>query len=203
MNKRAGYADRRIKAEPYPNILRDIINNVYSIPSDINEHVPTILKYGQECDHITEMGVRWIVSTWVWLGCCPEKLISYDIINPEEWGASVDEVKKIANYYDIDFQFHCADVLKVDIEETDLLFIDTEHVYDQLKQELKLHSNKVKKYIVFHDTTNFEWNGEDGKEGTGIWPAIEEFLEENKNIWRLKERFTNCSGLTIIERIKK
>ena len=27
-------------------------------PSDINEHFPAILKYGSECDHITEMGVR-------------------------------------------------------------------------------------------------------------------------------------------------
>jgi hypothetical protein len=41
------------------------LNELYLTPSDINEHIPTILKYGQECEHITEMGVRWVVSTWL------------------------------------------------------------------------------------------------------------------------------------------
>ena len=31
---------------------------------------------------------------------------------------------------------------------------------------------------------------------------IEEFLEENKDTWILKERFMNNNGFTIIERIK-
>ena len=70
-----------------------------------------------------------------------------------------------------------------------------------MKQELELHSNKVKKYICFHDTTSYEVNGEDGKEGTGIWRAIEEFLEKNKDTWKLKERFTNNNGFTIIKRL--
>jgi hypothetical protein len=33
----------------------------------------------------------------------------------------------------------------------------------------------------------------------GLWPAVEEFLQENKN-WSLKERFTHNNGLTILER---
>ena len=44
--------------------LEQRINQLFQTPSDINEHLPTIIKYGQECDHITEMGVRGIVSTW-------------------------------------------------------------------------------------------------------------------------------------------
>ena len=62
--------------------LEEKINQIHRIPSDINEHVPTILQYGQECNHITEMGVRGILSTWAWLACEPkDKLISYDIHN--------------------------------------------------------------------------------------------------------------------------
>ena len=37
--------------------LEDIINNIHATPSDINEHIPTLVKYASECDHITEMGV--------------------------------------------------------------------------------------------------------------------------------------------------
>ena len=32
--------------------------------------------------------------------------------------------------------------------------------------------------------------------------SLTEFLDENKDTWRLKERFTNNNGFTIIERIK-
>jgi len=191
--------------------LETFINQLHTIPSDINEHFPTIIKYGNECETITEMGVRGIVSTWGWLACAPKKLISYDIHNPSKWGGDLQSVYDTAEAYGLDFKFHIADVLKIEIEETDLLFIDTWHAYDQLKRELELHSSKVKKYICFHDTTSYEfrdefkghentWEGESS--GKGIWPAIEEFLEENKDQWILKERFKNNNGFTIIERIK-
>ena len=41
--------------------------------------------------------------------------------------------------------------------------------------------------------------GEDG--GIGLWKAIEEFLNENKN-WRLLERRTNNNGFTVIEKVQ-
>jgi hypothetical protein len=191
--------------------LEQLVNQLHGTPSDINEHMPTIIKYGNQCETITEMGVRGIFSTWGWLACAPKKLTCYDLHDPSKWGGDIQSVYDTAMAYGLNFEFKVADVLKIEIEETDLLFIDTWHAYDQLKQELKLHSNKVKKYICFHDTTSYEfideskghentWEGQSS--GRGIWPAIEEFLEENKDTWQLKERFKNNNGFTIIERIK-
>ena len=82
------------------------------------------------------------------------------------------------------------------------MFIDTYHEYNQLKQELKLHGNKVKKYLIFHDTTTFGQFGETFKElnTIGIWKAIQEFLDENKN-WIIEEKLDNNNGLTILKRI--
>jgi hypothetical protein len=191
--------------------LEKKVNELYTTPSDINEHFPAIIKYGSECETITEMGVRGIVSTWGWLACAPKKLISYDIHNPAKWGGDIQSVYDTAAAYNLNFEFKIADVLKIEIDETDLLFIDTWHAYDQLKQELKIHSGKVKKYICFHDTTSYEFNDEPkGHENTwegqssgkGIWPAIEEFLMENNDTWVLKERFKNNNGFIVIERIK-
>ena len=203
--------------------LEEIINFLYQVPSDINEHFPTLLKYGSECDHITEMGVRWITSTWAFLGCFPKKLISYDLQDPSYWDVGNPEEKievirrgwnKLQDVYDVaeenglDYKFIQANVLEIEIEETDLLFIDTCHVYKHLKEELRLHSSKVRKYLVFHDTTTFAevdevsydtLGGVFQSEGVGIWKAIEEFLQENPE-WELIERFTNCNGLTIIGR---
>jgi hypothetical protein len=191
--------------------LEQLVNTIHNTPSDINEHIPTIIKYGSECETITEMGVRGIVSTWGWLACSPKWLKCYDLHNPSRWGGDIQSVYDTANAYGIQFMFEEKDILKIEIEETDLLFIDTWHAYDQMKKELELHSNKVKKYICFHDTTSYEFIDENighenawGKQssGKGIWPAIEEFLEENKDQWILKERFKNNNGFTIIERIK-
>ena len=71
--------------------LEQKVNELYLTPSDINEHIPAIIEYGQKCDHITEMGVRWVVSTWAWLACAPKKLIAYDLYNPSHWGADITQ----------------------------------------------------------------------------------------------------------------
>ena len=34
---------------------------------DINEHLPILKRFSEECSHITEMGVRYMVSTWAFL----------------------------------------------------------------------------------------------------------------------------------------
>lgn len=179
------------------NTLEQIYNEKCNTPSDINEHLPTLKKYAEECEHITEMGVRWVVSTYALLMGKPKKMISYDI-NPIGW----EGLKQLANENGTDFTFETADTRNLTIEETDLLFIDTWHVYDQLKVELELHADKAKKYIIFHDTTSFEYIGETITGDTvymGLWPAIEEFLEENSQ-WELHERYTNNNGLTILKR---
>ena len=162
-------------------------------PSDINEHLPVLKRYAEECEHITEMGVRGIVSTYALLAAKPKKLISYDIKNIH-WYEIAEAVQEHTA-----FRFIQADVLKIEIEPTEMLFIDTLHNYDQLSVELKLHAPKVSKYLVFHDTTTYAHVGEsyDGISRKGLWPAIEEFLEEHPE-WSIKERFTNNNGLTIL-----
>jgi hypothetical protein len=191
--------------------LEQIINQIYRTPSDINEHIPTLIDYASECDHITEMGVRAITSTWAFLGAAPKKLISYDIEDPSKWGANINQVYDVAKQYGLDYEFRKENVLKLEIEETDLLFLDTWHAYDQLKAELELHSPKAKKYIIMHDTTSYEsrdepltsenaWEGEPPT-GKGLWLAIIEFLDSTDE-WELLERYTNNNGLTILKRTK-
>jgi hypothetical protein len=194
--------------------LEKKVNEIYRIPSDINEHIPLIIKLAQECDHITEMGVRGIVSTWAWLAGAPKDgLHCYDLLNPSKWNGDIQSVYDTAEAYNIPFKFIEADVLKIDIEETDLLFIDTWHRYEQLVAELEKHSNKARKYICFHDTTTFahkgeamsseggnNWNGKPLVEDKGLWDAVTEFLDNNKDSWELVERYENNNGFTIIKR---
>jgi GDP-D-mannose 3',5'-epimerase len=166
--------------------------------SDIHEHLPVIKKYAKECDHITEMGVRWIVSTWALLSGRPKKMISIDYENPSHYGGNINDVYEAVKGENIDFHFQQADTRKIEIEPTDLLFIDTEHNYDQLKAELEIHPKNAKKYMMFHDTVSFGRRGMDGKD-KGLMDAIEEFLENNKE-WKIKEHYENNNGLLIMER---
>lgn len=179
-------------------------NYLCSSPSDINEHLPVIKKYAEECEHITEMGVRYFVSTWAFLAAKPKKIICYDILTDLDmsiFNSNLSELSRKAEGANVDFSFFKADVLNIQIEETDLLLIDTYHEYNQIKQELKLHGSKVRKYLIFHDTTTFGEFGETFKlpNTIGIWPAIEEFMLENKE-WRIDQRLTNNNGLTILKK---
>jgi len=175
-------------------------------PSDIHEHLPTLKFYAEGLDHVTEMGVRNVVSTWAFIEAQPKVLRCYDINS-----APIYEVTQKAGEYGIDFKFICADVLKVKIETTDLLFIDTLHQYTQLKAELELHEKKVRKYLIFHDTTTYADIPEPLKEQTeniwdnytqddqGIWLAIQELID--KGDWDILVKYENNNGLTVLGRI--
>lgn len=163
-------------------------------PSDINEHMSALKEYAQKCDHITEMGVRGVVSTWAFLAARPKKLVSVDI-QPCGIGQAAAHAKNEG----IIFEFRLASTVdsNFSIEETDLLFIDTWHVYPQLKTEFEMHSGKARKYIILHDTTTFGETGENHPRG--LWPAVAEFLQEHSE-WELHKRFTHNNGLTILSR---
>lgn len=178
--------------------------------TDINEHLETLLEYGKKCEHITEMGVRWVSSTWPLLLSSPKKMISYDIKKLKD----IDEVLTLCSEYNIDYQFIEDDVLVCEIENTDLLFIDTLHTYNQLTMELDKHSENVKKYIILHDTESFGRIDEilyphvsfiiknKEKNKCGLMTAVEDFLisEKGKN-WKILTHYKNNNGLTILERI--
>ncbi len=156
--------------------------------SDINEHLPVLAELAKECDSITEMGVRYCVSTWAFIEGNPKKLTCIDIKHPSEYAPqggkeSFDKVVSICKEKSIDFNFIQASTLDIEIDEVDLLFVDTLHTYDQLSQELKLHASKVKKYIVLHDTTSCP----------ELWQAVEELKE-----WKVKDKYTNNNGLTVL-----
>lgn len=176
-----------------------------NIPSDINEHLPTLRNLAKDCESITEMGVRAVVSTWALLLGSPKILNCYDIHKND----NIEQALMSAESAGIHMKFIEADVLDVTIEETDMLFIDTLHTYSQLKRELAMHAKKVKKYLVFHDVVTYGHKPEPASWQTeaimknyiqndkGIMPAIEEFLEENPE-WKVKQLYTNNNGLLVL-----
>ena len=157
--------------------------------SDINEHLPILRKYAMLSSSVVELGVRCMVSTWALLAGHPDYMVSIDIVHPSKHGGNVELTKQMADNEGTIWKFDQKSSLSIELDRHDLLFIDTIHSYEQLSQELKLHSPHTTKYIIMHDTVLPE-----------MQRAIDEFLLGN-NDWKVKEVFTNNSGLTVLQRI--
>jgi hypothetical protein len=184
--------------------IKEMYDLKCNTPSDINELLPTIKKYADKCESVAELGVRTVVASWAFLASKAKFVSGWDLQTQPE----VAEAKRICEEAGREWNYIEADVLKVELPQVDFLFIDTFHTYSQLKKELELHASKANKYLGFHDTTSFEFKGEDSYEavahnamncGHGLWPAIEEFLAANPE-WKIAERLTNNNGLTILEK---
>lgn len=164
------------------------------IPSDINEHLGDLAWYSKQCGHITEMGVRGMVSTWAFLLGLKERgggrYVGIDIVDPAQHGADTDVARVMCRKAGVDYEFRLEDTLKIEIEPTDFLFIDTLHTGEQLRKELELHAGKVQKFIGFHDTVSCK---------DELQPVIDEFLKSNPE-WSvvLENKFNN--GVTIIQK---
>lgn len=167
---------------------------VCELPSDINEHLPVLRDLAKECKHVTEMGVRGIVSTWAFLEGLKGggTLVSIDNTLPAYYGGDLELVEKLAKEENVNFTFILDDTLTMNIEETDILFIDTIHEYEQLVVELNRHSNKVRKYIVLHDTVSCREE---------LMPVIREFVAIRYGSWQIKQEYFTNNGLLILERI--
>jgi predicted O-methyltransferase YrrM len=179
---------RRMNLIECPNI-EEAYRLAYKVKSDISEHIPLLNNLAKECKHITELGRHEGNSTIAFLAAKPEKLISYDTNEPDEI------YQTIKNYGNL--ELIVADTRQLEIEETDLMFIDSEHTYNHLTLELLANGNKAKKYLIFHDTITFGAVGSDGNKGIDY--AIRNFMDQNKH-WKLHSCHHNNNGLMILKR---
>ncbi len=162
-------------------------------PSDINEHLPMLREYAEKCEHVTELGTRFGNSTVAFMAARPEKFITYD----PQYNDRIDYLKLLAKESGVSFHFKCE--APTEIEDTDLLFIDTNHHKEQCEVELRLFAPKARKYLIFHDTSYFWEKGQGHEQGGGLRYAIEPFMQANPQ-WQQVYRVENNNGLLILER---
>ena len=198
--------------------MKEYYLNRCNVPSDINEHLPVLMKYSMECESVFETGVRGIVSSYAFAyGLQQNKSSVKKLILNDTVERDVSEIAEISD--SIQLQTIWCNNLDIEFNENiDLTFIDTWHVYGQLKRELNKFKNVTKKYIILHDTDTDSVYGESIRmkydilsqsEKTGIpfeeicrglGPAISEFLIHNPE-WVIHEQFTNNNGLTVLKKV--
>lgn len=191
--------NNKILQDRYCTELEIVYDQARKHKCDVNDAFPILRRYASRCKHVTEFGTRGVNTTYALLAAKPENLVSYDInqySKENQTGAL-----RIAKDNGVNLTFVESDTLVAEIEQTDLLFIDTLHTYGQLSAELNRHAGKVRKYILLHDTNT--WGIKDEVETTtekhGLKLAISEFLLANPE-WELREERTESNGLTVLER---
>ena len=186
-------------------------------PSDINEHIPTLYEYARKCDSVVECGVRAITSSYAFanglIGNPRNSLTMVDTYRSE----NIDSFIEMCEREGVNVKFLHGSDTACELVATDMLFIDTWHVYGHLKRELAYWHGVVRKYIIMHDTTVDADHGETIRCGLdaqaqsiesgypieeirrGLWPAVIEFLNAHPE-WVIERRYINNNGLTILRR---
>ena len=147
------------------------------------EHLPTLRRLAGECETVAELGRENGSSAFAMMMGEPKTVISVDI-NPCKYQHHLDAV---AQFFNINLATVIGDSRKVDIGPVDLLYVDSEHSYEQVRDELRQHIDNVGKYLVFHDVAAY----------AGIQEAIHEEADED---FEIIESYINQYGLWVMQR---
>lgn len=159
-------------------------------------YMPTLKEYASRVHHATEFGFNVGASALAILAGLPTLgvLHSYDIReHPMADGLRIwaDDMGKA-------FHFHWQSSLLAQIQPTELLLIDSLHTSDQLGGELYRHENRVRRYLLLHDTEVHWQDGENGQHG--LAGPIERL--QRSGIWDLVHCEAHGCGLMVFERVK-
>ena len=199
--------------------IEEKYNSLCHSPSDINEHLPVLCKYAKECETVIECGVRGCVSSWALVfGLLNNNKQNKKILLNDKVECDINELLTETKDLPVEITYEWKNNLDLVLTSNcDMVFIDTWHVYGHLKRELTKFALVTNKYIIMHDTTIDEidgetircgWNAEEQSKETGytveeirsgLGKAINEFLENNTE-WELIEKLTNNNGLTVLNR---
>lgn len=175
-------------AEDYERLCRT--------PSDIYQHLPTLVEMVHElhASHVIELGTRTGVSTVAFLHALRAtegRLTSVDIDERPDIGEH--ERWEFVQGDDLD-----PDVVE-QLDEADIVFIDTSHLYEQTRRELNTYRWLVRPggLMVLHDTELFRpETAQVGEPPFPVRKAIDEFIAETGFAFK---NFTGCNGLGVIQ----
>jgi len=181
----------------------------------IAAHLPRLRALAESCDSAVEFGVKKGASSTALLRGMARgprsmwgRLISFDIVETREARA----LQALAGDQ---WRYCLQDSRTALFPDPDLLFIDAQHDYSHVKAELDAHADRVRRYLVFHDTITFGSIGARGESGEQLWtyqtgqsvptaalgirPAIDELMIRDAS-WRIVAHYTDSHGLLVLER---
>lgn len=175
--------------------------------SDISYHLPKLKEYAEKCEllPIVEMGTRRGQSTIALILGAKVPVVSVDLVRWDD----ITEIEELARDAGKSYKFMQGSSLDFNMTGCSALFVDTFHSAEMLKKELNLHADKVRQFILLHDTTTFWEHAEPSYEAVaelgvnsleGLRYAIEPFLAAHPE-WQIEYRSEECNGLLALRRV--
>lgn len=176
--------------------LSDAYARNRSTPSDINEHLPTMVALVRDMNatKVVELGTRSGVSTTAWL-------YALEQTGGRLWSVDIDDKPAIGEHDHWTFiqgDDCTADVFTQLPDDVDICFIDTSHAYKHTAQELALYRWLVRDggVIVLHDTELAQPGDVGPQPPYPVKRAVEEFCAAEGLTWR---NCPNNNGLGVIQ----
>lgn len=180
---------RRI-AQGFPVTCDDYYKLSLALQTDIVEHLPALRDYAKG-KTVLELGVRHGHSTSAFLSAPALRLVSVDHAR-FEYSIGMD---RGAQHDGVEWRQVKADSRQSQ-GEFDLIFFDTWHTAQHLREEIAAHEPHAKEYMIFHDVESCGTIGEDN--GPGIMVPINELLAMGS--WEIETHLKNNNGLLILRR---
>lgn len=180
--------------------LETIFEHHRKVRRTICGHLDVLRHLASACEVCVEFGVRFGASTSALLMGCSGTLHSWDI---ESLPRHHDPLLKAAEGR---WHLTIGDSRTAEVPDCDLLFHDTFHNYEQVRDELNAHADKVGTYLIFHDSIkNSVSGGENHTRGNfnpelaGFRLAVDELMIRD-NTWHIIHHYAHDDGLLVLER---
>lgn len=174
----------------------------------ISVHLPRLRKLADGLDTAVEFGVkRGASSSALLMGA--KHVVSYDI-------KETVEARELETAAGERWTYRIEDSREAEVPHADLLFIDSQHDFEQCRDELAAHAHKISKYLVFHDSATFGVVGADGETGRHKWTYVQgkgsvpldclglRFAVDHYMIlhpeWRIAAHYPDSHGLLVLQR---
>jgi len=159
---------------------------------DLDEHLYYLKDLADKVEHVTAFEKRR-ESSVAFATSGAKTYVSYQ----KENDPLLQQLKQLSP---LDYQLHMGvDSLSLgQIEETDLLFIDSVHSGPRVKAELDRHGPRVRRFIVFRGTESFGAQAE-GTNEPGLFSGIEAWMGDHPE-WFLADLRRNQYGMLTISK---
>ena len=175
----------------------------------ISGHLGRLRHLASDCERVTEFGMKKGASTCAFL-LGSRHVLSVDRKPVAE---AVNTLKRLAGDA---WRFLPGDTTQIDpIPECDLLFLDADHSFESVNAELTRHADRVRQWLIFHDSITFGSVAADGETGRlrwqyqpgatvpitalGIRPAIDHLMIRDPS-WRIYAHYLDSHGLLVLRR---
>ena len=178
-----------------PRDLEQLYTMLKAVPRDLDKHMDAMRHISQirEVEFIADLSGRKESLIAFAAGMRGRKILSF---NTEGDSVELQHLLSITQGVELVSRWPTVEEYNA-FPETDCVFLDTRHTYDELRMQLDKCGLKSRRFIIMHDTDVYGKTGEDGMRG--LHDAIREFMELHPE-WKVVGHTNTQYGYSVLSK---